>query len=398
MGIRRAFVASWLLAAAACGGDAPAIDAPEPPDDGPVDAPGIDAPDWWPPETCGGGFPAITLERVGTASFPSGTHLASSPGDRERLYVVSQTGVVDLLRDGARVTPPFLDLSASTEPSGENGGFAIAFHRDYATSGRFWISRTPSDDGVVTVEEFRRSAADPDRADPTPVRTLARSVAGDGGTHNGGALAFGPDGALYWSVGDGRSGSSQDPGFLRGKLFRLDVDAPGTEPVDLAAATWARGLRNPWRFSFDRATGDLYIGDVGGSTEELNLALAGTPAGRDYGWPTVDGSQCAMAGCDLTGVTFPIARANAGVVVGGHVYRGLAIPCLRGWYVYTDFSAGIFSRLRLDDGGVADHAEIAGLNPHPMVDQPTSMGEDADGELYVVNRNTGGVFRIVAAP
>jgi glucose/arabinose dehydrogenase len=292
----------------------------------------------------------------------------------------------------------FLNLVTSTVGTSENGAFAVAFHPDYVHNGRFWISRTPSDDGVVTVEEFRRSTANPDLADPTPVRTLARTPPGDGSTHNGGALAFGPDGLLYWSVGDGRSGDSRDPAYLRGKIFRLDVDAAGTGLVDLASAVWSRGLRNPWRFSFDRANGDLYIGDVGAGTEEINIQPAGDAGGRDYGWPTVDGFVCATPGCDMSGVTLPAADANGGVVIGGYVYRGRSVPCLRGWYVYTDFGAGVFSRLRWVGGAAIDHAEIQGLDPHPMVDQPTSMGEDADGELYVVNRNGGALFKIVAAP
>ena len=349
-----------------------------------------------PPASCAGRFPALALERVAPATrFALPTFVGAAAGDARRLYVVEQAGTIRVIVDGVARPTPFLDLTAITRADQENGLFAIAFDPDYARTGRFWISRTPALATVVVVEEYRRSAGDPERADPTPVRVLARSAPGDGGSHNAGILAFGPDRRLYWSVGDGRGGDAQDPAFLRGKLFRLDVDAPGAGPVDLAAAIWDRGLRNPWRFSFDRATGDLWIADVGAGTEELEHEPAGT-GGRDYGWPSIDGTTCAVGGCDLARTTPPLVRAGAAVVVGGYVYRGPAIPCLRGWYLYTDYGGGVFSRLRLAAGTVIDHAEIAGLAPHPLVDQPATMGEDAAGELYVADHDGGELYRIVA--
>jgi glucose/arabinose dehydrogenase len=380
-----------VLVAAGCGGGGGGSG----PDARPIDASAGPDADWGPPPECNNQFPALDLERVLPTSFARPTAVTASRDDASRLYVVEQAGLIRVIRDGALLAEPFLDLTG-TEAEYENGVFSIAFAPDYAESGRFWVSRTPDRTTVVVVEEYRRSAANADRADPTVVRTIARTAAGDSASHNGGQLAFGPDGRLYLSAGDGRSGDSQDMSFMRGKVFRIDVDAPGTDAVDLADAIWHKGLRNPWRFSFDRASGAMYIGDVGAGQEEIDVAAPGA-SGLDFGWPTMDGDTCAVAGCDSSGMTPPAARPAAGVIIGGYVYRGPAIECLRGWYVYTDYASGRFGRLHIANGTAVDHEEIDGLTIADLT-EPSSMGEDAAGELYIVDNTSGGLFKIVAAP
>ncbi|HXO85627.1 MAG TPA: PQQ-dependent sugar dehydrogenase, partial [Gemmatimonadales bacterium] len=231
--------------------------------------------------------------------------------------------------------------------------------------------------------------------------------------HNGGQLQFGPDGLLYAATGDGGGGgdpdeNAQDLSSLLGKLLRLDVDGasgyavPSENPF--GSEVWAYGLRNPWRFSFDRQTGDLYIGDVGQNLwEEVDVSLASTGLGKgvNYGWDDMEGTHCyePATGCNQTGKTMPVIEyghtGGACTVVGGYVYRGTRVPALAGHYLYADYCSGFVKSFRFVGGVVTDERDwTADLSPGTFI---TGFGEDADGDVYIM-RQSGGLYRIVPKP
>ncbi len=340
--------------------------------------------------------------------------VTAPPGDTLRVFIVEQTGAIRIVRDDTLLTVPFLDLAPRVSCCGERGLLGLAFHPRYAQTGHFYVNYTDSA-GTTRVVRYT-VAADPDRADAAsamPVLSQAQPFT----NHNGGMLAFGPDGYLYIGLGDGGSGgdpqgNGQDLATWLGKLLRIDVDLglPYAIPPDnpYAGATgarpeiWASGLRNPWRFSFDRTTGDLYIADVGqGAREEVNIQAAGRPGGANYGWNIMEGTQCFQAGCTPpAGLTPPVldyAHADGGCsVTGGYVYRGRAVPVLAGTYLYADYCQGWVRSFRWTPGGLTDHADWAALRPGGTI---SSFGEDGRGELYVVRYGTSGtVYRIVAQP
>jgi glucose/arabinose dehydrogenase len=305
------------------------------------------------------------------------------------------------------VPDPFLDLSALTTGTGERGLLGLAFHPDWDVNGRFWVDYTDLE-GNTVIAEYVRSAGDPDLADPSPVRELL-TVEQPFANHNGGMLAFGPDGRLYIGLGDGGGagdplGNAQNLASKLGKLLRVDVDGyPTPVPGNLTGGDphiWDYGLRNPWRFSFDRLTGDLYIGDVGQSAwEEIDVERAGDGR-RNYGWNILEGPACfsPATGCDPTGTTFPADQydhtAGECSVVGGYVYRGASIPCLQGWYLHGDYCTGGVRAFFWD--GVAatrPHELTANVDPERVLSQIVSFGEDASGELYVVDP-VGRIYRI----
>jgi len=312
-----------------------------------------------------------------------------------------------VVRDGALLATPFVDLANRISCCGERGLLGLAFHPDYADNGRFFVNYT-NVDGDTEVVELARSG-DPDVASPETVRTFF-VVEQPFANHNGGMLAFGPDGYLYVGLGDGGAGgdpqdNAQSLDTKLGKLLRMDVDAyPEPPPGNLAGGDpdlWAFGLRNPWRFSFDRATGDLYIADVGqNALEEINVAPAGQ-GGLNYGWRIMEGSQCFQpeTGCDMDGLTLPVVEYGRDVgcsVTGGYVYRGDALPGLEGRYLYGDFCSNRVFSFRWEAGAVRDDVELTTeLDPDGQIQGLTSFGEDAAGELYVVSRS-GSVFRIEA--
>ncbi|HLE84091.1 MAG TPA: PQQ-dependent sugar dehydrogenase, partial [Thermoanaerobaculia bacterium] len=276
-----------------------------------------------------------------------------------RLFVVEQTGAIRILRSGAVLPAPFLDLSGQISCCGERGLLGLAFHPHFPSDPRLFVHFTEPA-GDTRLVEYRVSAADPDRADPASARLLL-AVAQPFANHNGGALAFGPDGLLYLGLGDGGSAGdpfdhAQNPASLLGKILRLDVDradpglayaippgnalfpgVPGARGEILAL-----GLRNPWRFGFDRETGDLFIGDVGQNrVEEIDLLPAGS-AGANLGWRLKEGTGCFQppAGCELPGLVDPIleySHAEGCSVTGGYRYRGAAVAALAGVYLYGDF-------------------------------------------------------------
>jgi len=297
-------------------------------------------------------------------------------------------------------------LSSLVSSGTEQGLLGITFHPGYASNGRFFVDYTDraGDSHVVGYQV----SGDPDVANAASASQVLL-VDQPAANHNGGGIAFGPDGFLYIAFGDGGGtndpqGHGQDASELLGSLLRIDVDSaapyaiPPSNPFvgkpGARGELWNIGLRNPFRFSFDRANGDLYIGDVGqAEREEVDVAGAGE-GGQNYGWAVVEGTRCLNGGsCDTTGFTPPVLEydhsGGACTVIGGYVYRGSAIPDLRGHYFYGDFCARFVKSFRFD-GGAADQQEWPTLSPPDMIQ---SFGQDAAGELYVLT--TSAVFKIV---
>jgi glucose/arabinose dehydrogenase len=371
---------------------------------------------------CGGGgadsalSTGLRLEPV-ASGLSAPVFMTSPPEDGSRLFIVEQTGAVRIfdVTAGALLARPFLNIASLISGGGERGLLGMAFDPDYATNRRFYVFYTNTPAGDLVVARYLRAAADPDLADPATAFVL-QSVPHPGfSNHNGGMLAFGPDGCLYVAAGDG--GGAGDPGNNAqnansglGKILRLDGDtgAPCTKGVTNpfasgggAAQVWSLGLRNPWRFSFDRQTGDLYIADVGQNTrEEINVATGTNPGrGTNFGWRLMEGFLCfnTLSNCDPGGLTLPAIdyphTGGACSVTGGYVYRGAAIASLQGTYFYADFCAGFVRTFRFSNGLVLDPAEWPRLSP--TGGRVTSFGEDSAGELYLMNQG-GGLWKIVA--
>ena len=287
-----------------------------------------------------------------------------------------------------------LDLSDRVSRGLEQGLLGIALHPRFAANGRLFLYYTDREGAVVLAEARVR-----DGRVSGPLRPWLR-LPQPAANHNGGRILFGPDGRLWLGPGDGGGagdpwGNAQDPRSLLGKLLRLDVDRPGAHPE-----IWALGLRNPWRFAFDRATGDLWIADVGQDRrEEVNLAPAGSPRGLNYGWNLKEGSLCfADPGCmgrhDLVDPVFEYGHGEGCSVTGGTVYRGRAIPALRGVYVFSDWCTGPLWGLRREpDGRWRRITLIARTGTHPA-----AFAEDRAGELYLLDHRGGRVLRMVPAP
>jgi glucose/arabinose dehydrogenase len=357
----------------------------------------------------------LALETVATGlEFP--LDLASPRGD-SRLFVVQKGGRIRIIRNGVVNSQAFLDLSGHVTTGAEQGLLGIAFDPAYASNGRFVVNYTDLN-GDTRISAFHVSA-DPDVADASSESVLL-PVAQPFANHNGGQLAFGPDGFLYIGLGDGGSGgdpmgNGQSLATLLGKILRIDLNGgspysvPAHNPFAATAGPaqrgeiWSYGLRNPWRFSFDRANGDLYIGDVGQNAfEEIDVSPAAAGAGRglNFGWNRTEGTHCypnAAASCDRTGLTPPVldySHDDGCSVTGGYVYRGTAIPSLVGSYFYADYCGGWVRSFRFADGKATDRQEWSALSPGGSI---TSFGQDAAGELYVLT-SEGGVYRIVQNP
>ena len=333
----------------------------------------------------------VRLRLVRVASgFNSPTHVAAPRSEASRLYVVEQAGRILVLDRGRRRV--FLDIRRLVQSGGEQGLLSVAFHPNYARNHRFYVDYTDNR-GDTRVVEYRSNGR---RALPGTARQLLY-VAQPYANHNGGQLAFGPDGMLYVGMGDGGSGG--DPGnraqnlqTLLGKLLRIDVNRRGADPEIVGY-----GLRNPWRFSFDRRTGDLYIGDVGqGRFEEVDFTRRQSPGLENYGWDVYEGraiferKEPNSAGR----LVFPIAvygRAGGNcTVIGGFVYRGARIPSLRGRYFYGDFCSGNVWSLRVRAGRATT------LRREPFrVESLSSFGESARGELYLASLD-GAIYRLAS--
>jgi glucose/arabinose dehydrogenase len=363
-----------------------------------------------------GALPALTLTPI-ASGFTRSVLAKAAPGDDSRLYVVEQGGVIRVIKDGVLLDQPFLDIDDLVAYSGnindERGLLGLAFHPTFAASGRFFVHYSDQASGGDTViAEYKRSAADPDVADPTGVVVLTQKQPEI--NHNGGSIEFSPtDGKLYIGLGDGggaedqhgATGNGQDLSTKLGKMLRIDVDAlPYTIPVgnmsgaNVAPEIWDYGLRNPWRFSFDACTGDLYVADVGQYLwEEINVEPAGQ-GNKNYGWRLVEGNHCfnPATDCDPAGDTvLPVAEYAHNPhcsVTGGYVYRGGAIPGLRGYYFYGDYCSGQIWVLKWA-GGAASEPVALDLGSGLAI---TSFGQDNAGNVYVVDRATETVFRVDA--
>lgn len=356
------------------------------------------------------GPPGPRLITVATGlSFP--VDLTAPPGDNSRIFVVEKAGTIRIIRNGNVLSTPFLDVSAQVSRGQEQGLLGLAFDPDYAANGRFVVNFTDGN-GTTRIVAFRVSS-DPDRADPASADTIL-SVTQPYSNHNGGGLQFGPDGYLYIGLGDG--GSAGDPAdngqnrtVLLGKMLRIDLnggspyaippDNPFADSAGLRPEIWNYGLRNPWRFSFDRATGDLYIADVGqDAREEVDFAGAGTGSGANYGWSIMEGTAC-FGGptCNQSGLTLPVLDYGHGEgcsITGGYVYRGSAAPDLVGRYFYADYCSGWVRSLTMAGGQATDLRDWPELDPGGAI---TSFGEDAAGEMYILV-SSGTVYRVAGAP
>jgi glucose/arabinose dehydrogenase len=351
------------------------------------------------------------LRLVEVASgLESPVYVTAPPGDA-RLFIVEQEGRIRVVENGSLLATPFLDIVSRVGSGGERGLLSIAFHPHYAQNGFVYVNYTDKA-GDTRVERYRASA-DRNRADPASAQ-LVIGIDQPFSNHNGGQLQFGPDGKLYVGMGDGGSGGDpqghgQNPATLLGDILRLDVDAaqPYAIPADnpfvgqtgRRGEIWIMGVRNPWRFSFDREAGLLYVADVGqGQWEEVHVTPA-AQGGQNLGWNVMEGKHCfsPSTGCSQGGLNIPVLEySHAGgacSVTGGYVYRGDDIPGLRGHYFYGDFCAGWVRSFRYSGGQAADQRswEVGDVG------NILTFGEDAEGELYLGSTN-GRVYRFAPAP
>jgi glucose/arabinose dehydrogenase len=342
----------------------------------------------------------IALEPVVTSGLDDVVYVTHARDGSGRLFVLEQEGRIRIIAGGKLEKEPFLNIIHRVGSGGERGLLGLAFHPRYATNGRYFVNYTRNTDGATVVAEYRVSR-NPDRSDD--VERVLLVIPQPYRNHNGGMIEFGLDGFLYVATGDGGSGG--DPGNraqnrrdLLGKMLRIDVD--GGEPYGIPANNpfasggalpeiYAIGLRNPWRFSFDRQSGDLWVGDVGQNAwEEIHVI----ESGGNYGWRIMEGNHCYQprTGCNREGLVLPVAEyaqeQGRCSITGGYVYRGSAVPALVGTYVYGDFCSGeIF--------GLRDGKQRVLLSTGLAI---ASFGEDGAGELFVVEHD-GEIHRITAA-
>jgi glucose/arabinose dehydrogenase len=357
--------------------------------------------------------PALVTFTLLASGFSKPVFVTPAGDGSGRLFVVEQAGRIWIVGpDGARLETPFLDLSTTVTPiSGysEQGLLGLAFHPAYAENGRLFVNYTDRQ-GTSVVAEYAVANNNPDLANAVSGRELLR-VEQPYANHNGGMLAFGPDGYLYISLGDGGSagdpqGNGQNPWTLLGSILRIDVDSaerPYGIPEDnpfVAAGTgapeiWAWGLRNVWRFSFDHVTGDLYLADVGQNQwEEVNFQPAGSPGGENYGWNRYEGTHPYSGGDAPANMVLPVAEYAHNVggcsISSGYVYRGAAIPELQGVYFYGDWCTGnVFALYR--DAAETWQSLILMQLPGKLI---SAFGEDEAGELYLIDYGGGGLWRM----
>jgi glucose/arabinose dehydrogenase len=351
---------------------------------------------------------------AGIGSFRSPLYVTAPPGDRRRIFVVEQDGTIRVVRGGRRLSRPFLDIRRLVLSGGEQGLLSLAFAPDYARTRRFYVDYTDKQ-GLQRVVEYRRSRSSRNRALASSARTVL-TYDGLEANHNGGLLLFGPDQLLYIGTGDGGGandrhgsrGNAQDLGSLLGKILRIDPRPSGGRPYGVPSSNpfversgarpeiYSYGLRNPWRFSFDRTTGDLTIADVGqDAIEEIDFARRGEASGANYGWRPFEGTRRVYDEPAPDAVP-PVIQLTHGAgncsVTGGYVVRDRTLPALAGRYVYGDLCKGELRSARLAAGSASGDAAIPGLG---KVEQLSSFGEDAHGRVYVVSLN-GPVYRLAA--
>ena len=331
-----------------------------------------------------------------------------------RLFVIERAGRIRILKDGVLLSTPFLDIDPIVKSSGsEQGLLALAFHPQYASNGQFYTVHTDQDDALI-LSKFTRSENNPDLANAAS-RTTLLAIPHPGHTnHNGGTLAFGPDGFLYWSTGDGGGAgdpenNAQDLSVLLGKILRLDVNSgspygiPASNPFsssmdpNVRKEIWAYGLRNPWRMSFDKLTGDLFIGDVGqGAREEIDFQPAASDGGENYGWRVMEGSLCysPSSNCNKSGKILPVAEYSHALgcsVTGGYVYRGSTYLSMSGYYFYGDYCSGRLFTLLNEPGLGWQSVQILDTS-HTI----STFGEDEQGELYLADYSGGIIYQLTA--
>jgi glucose/arabinose dehydrogenase len=354
---------------------------------------------------------AVTIKAepvvTGLSSPVDITHAGDGSG---RLFIILQGGRI-VIFDGVQIlSPPFLDITSLVSSGGERGLLGAAFHPNYVGNGFFYVSYTDAA-GDSVIARYSVSL-DPNRADPTS-GVILLTIPQPFSNHNGGQLHFGPDGYLYIGIGDGGSGgdpqnNGQDLGTLLGKILRIDVDSgfPFAVPADnpfvgvggAREEIWSYGLRNPWRFSFDRLTGDMFIGDVGqNSWEEVDFQPANSTGGENYGWRLMEGNSCfnPAINCNNGTLTLPILVYDHSVgcsVTGGYLYRGSKNPNLNGLYLYGDFCSGLIWGAQ-EDG-------LGGWNTTVLLDTNFSIstfGEDESGEIYFAHLSAtdGTIYQVV---
>jgi glucose/arabinose dehydrogenase len=397
-------VAALSLGATACG-DEETVDPPRAPEAEPTSPEPSRTKDDSPPQRFDPGRVELELEVVAEGlDAPLGVTHAGDESDR--LFVVEQTGRVRVIENGELLEEPFLDVSEAIVAGGEQGLLGLAFHPEYRRDGRFFVNYTDVN-GDTVIAEFSTSD-DPNVADPGSAQPLLQFDQ-PFANHNGGQLAFGPDGFLYIGSGDGGSGgdpegNGQDTNALLGKLLRIDVDAGGRYgiPEDNpfrdgggAPEVWAYGLRNPWRFSFDSATDELWIADVGQDAfEEINRARA-DQAGLNYGWNLMEGRECFDGSdCDGSDTVLPVSAYSHDFgcsVTGGHVYRGTDFPALTGGYLFGDFCSGTIWGIDARTKGFTEPVEL--LQSGMAI---SSFGVDEREEMYVTDLDGGRVLRVVS--
>ena len=360
----------------------------------------------------------VTLQpQASSLAFPTSVVNA---GD-DRLFLTLRDGRIVIFANGAVLPTPFLDIRSLVDTAGEGGLLSAAFHPRYAENGYVFINYTDKASFDTIVARYQVSAGNPDQADPASARVLLR-IDQPFSNHNGGQIQFGPDGYLYVGMGDG--GAANDPDCraqrgdtLLGKMLRIDVDQNVNSapfygiPVDnpfrggdgIPDEVWASGFRNPWRFSFDRATGDLYVGDVGqGQREEIDRQGASSHGGENYGWKVMEGTLCfstascpgTTPSCNSSALTLPILEyQNTGAncsVIGGYVYRGTGVPQLAGHYVFGDLCSGQIWAAKTNGAGVWQVWRVASAGQNLI-----AFGEDRRGELYVATSST--LYRLDAS-
>jgi glucose/arabinose dehydrogenase len=363
----------------------------------------------------GGSFDpaAVGIELEPVIDIPGAPLAIAAPNDgSDRLFVAEQGGRIWLIRDGTRAETAFLDIADRVRAGGEQGLLGLAFHPTFPEDPRFFVYYSDRG-GRQVVAQYQVPAPDADRADPASETVLLR-MDDFAANHNGGALVFGPDGKLYIATGDGGGGgdpqgNGQKLDTLLGKILRIDVDAtsdgrpygipednPFREQAGAQPEIWVTGLRNPWRISFDRATGDLWIGDVGqGSFEEIDVVRAGSGGGQNFGWNLTEGFHCYPSGesCARDGLTPPVTEYDHGFgcsVTGGFVYRGTQ-SSLAGGYVFADYCSGNVWLIDARAGEVREPRLVAETGR-----SISSFGEDEAGELFATDLQ-GELVRVVAA-
>jgi glucose/arabinose dehydrogenase len=352
-----------------------------------------------------------------TSGLSSPLFVTAPASDSARIFIVERAGSIKIFVADSLNPVPFLNIQSKAVSGDEQGLLGLAFHPHYELNGYFYVNYTAKPDGRTRVSRFSVSAGNPEVADTA--ETVLLEVPQFQANHNGGMIGFGPnDGYLYIGMGDGGSSGdpdnrAQNPDSLLGKMLRIDVntvpysipaDNPFVLPDTARHEIWALGLRNPWRWSFDRANGDLYIGDVGqGEREEIDWQAASSAGGENYGWRRKEGFSCynPSSQCDTLGVlTDPITQylqsSGRCAITGGYVYRGCVAPEVFGHYFYGDYCTGEVWSFRYDGASILDSTNrtaALGMGSFNLA----SFGEDARGELYLVGIGTGSVWRLTSS-